>query len=556
MKNLAIIPVLGKKESFPKMFSHFLVNKPLILYICESAKKAKSIEDIYILTEDDNIKHIAEINDIKYIEISISNYNNDNYHNIISEKYRIIEKIEKKSYDNVIILEANCPLIKSESIDKSIKDLISSGSDTAISVKISVNREKKRWKENEKGYGVKEKGISTNIIKSTNEYQEISGIIISTKRNLLENNSLIGDKVKLIKLAFPENLEIKNHFDWWNAEKYLQRKRILIRVDGYDKIGLGHIYRTLSLANQLIDHTVLFVTKSEYQLGIKLIREHNYDFKTFETNRQYEEIIDSFKPQIIINDILDTTSEYINSLRKRNIFIVNFEDLGDGTKRANLVINALYKRKNFLENHYWGKDFYILREEFFLVGQKNIKKDVKNILITYGGTDPNNYTGKVLKVIDELRLKNVKIVVILGLGYKHYEELKKIVDKMDLQVIIKQHIRNISKYMYEADIAFTAAGRSVYELASIGTPTIVLVENERGLLHTFASKKNGIITLGLGYQIPDKDIKETLVNIINKYDLRKTCNQLMLKNDLRSGVKNVISLIFSQFEKFEREQKV
>jgi len=326
---------------------------------------------------------------------------------------------------------------------------------------------------------------------------------------------------------------------------------IIICVDGYNVIGLGHIYRTISLANRLKDHNVLFVSKKKHQLGIDLIKNHNLNLKVFDTIREFWDIISNFSPSIVINDILDTKVDYINSLKEKKIFVVNFEDLGKGSKIADLIINALYEGKRNTGYYYWGKDYYILREEFHNIGNTEIKKEVKNILITYGGTDPNNYSKKVLDVINNLNLKDLKINIILGLGYKQPELLKQSVKDYKLDLTIKQNVKNISTYMYQADIAFTSAGRTVYELASIGTPTIVLAQNEREVLHTFADEKNGIINLGLGYNCSDEEIKDVFLKLTNDFEFRKNVHNLMLKNKLKSGINNVINLIFSQYEKFQ-----
>ena len=124
----------------------------------------------------------------------------------------------------------------------------------------------------------------------------------------------------------------------------------------------------------------------------------------------------------------------------------------------------------------------------------------------------------------------------------------------NLDLTIKQNVKNISTYMYQADVAFTSAGRTVYELASIGTPTIVLAQNEREMLHTFADEKNGIINLGMGYNCSEEEIKDAFLKLINDFKFRKKLHNLMLKNKLKSGISNVINLIFREYEKF-REGK-
>ncbi|NHJ20058.1 MAG: hypothetical protein EAX91_03870 [Candidatus Lokiarchaeota archaeon] len=334
----------------------------------------------------------------------------------------------------------------------------------------------------------------------------------------------------------------------------LQKLKILIRVDGYNEIGLGHIYRSITLANRLNEHDILFVSIEEYKLGIKLIEKNNFDLKTIKNDKELFNIITEFKPTIIINDILDTKKKYIEDLKKLKLFVVNFEDLGDGSKLADLLINALYEERRSKTTHYWGKDYYILREEFLKIEHKYIQKDIKNILITYGGTDPNNYTKRILNILNELKLNKVKINVILGLGYKDPHELIDVVKNLDLDVTIKQNIKNISTYMSEADIAFTSAGRTVYELASIGIPTIVLAQNKRENLHVFAKKSNGFINLGLGYNCSDQNIKETLLRLINDFELRKKFNYLMLKNDLKSGVNNVLNAILTNYKNYKNSE--
>lgn len=336
----------------------------------------------------------------------------------------------------------------------------------------------------------------------------------------------------------------------------LRRKKVLIRVDGYNKIGLGHIYRTIVIANRLNNYDVLFVSKEEHVLGIKLLKENNYKIEFFSKKEEFEKIIRTYNPDIIINDILDTDMDYIKQLKERQFFVVNFEDLGEGAKVADIVINALYGRKNFFDNHYWGKDYYILRKEFHQIPQKRNNEEVNNILITFGGTDPNNYTEKVLHALNNHISNDIQINIILGLGCANVKKLERDAKSLNLNISIKHNVDNISKYMYEADIAFTSAGRTVYELASIGTPTIVLAQNERELLHTFANEENGFLNLGLGYTISNDTIRKCLKQLISNYEFRNNLTNHMLEKNLRNGINNVIDLIFSHYEKYIKSVKL
>ncbi len=71
-----------------------------------------------------------------------------------------------------------------------------------------------------------------------------------------------------------------------------------------------------------------------------------------------------------------------------------------------------------MKNHYFGHKYFLLRDEFLYSKIKQIDKKVRNILITFGGVDPNNYTKKVLDSIYEFCIqKNITINIIAGFGY-------------------------------------------------------------------------------------------------------------------------------------------
>ena len=81
--------------------------------------------------------------------------------------------------------------------------------------------------------------------------------IIST--SLIQNGFNIR-KVKPVTYEIsPDLIEIRSYQDWWVCEKLLKRKRIVFRIRGDEQIGMGHIYRALTLAHEITDHEVFFV---------------------------------------------------------------------------------------------------------------------------------------------------------------------------------------------------------------------------------------------------------------------------------------------------------
>jgi len=269
---------------------------------------------------------------------------------------------------------------------------------------------------------------------------------------------------------------------------------------------LGHVYNTLLIANDVLNHKITFLVDSKSQMAYNKIASKNYPVY-IQKDENILVDIKKLNPDIVINDNLDTNESYILKLKEVSYKVVNFEDLGDGAKKADLVINAIYPEKQVLKNHYFGHGYFILRDEFIYSSQKEIAKEVKNILITFGGVDPNNYTKKVIETIYEYCNKNdIAITVIAGFGYKEFNSLKEFKN-----IKIEQNVTNISSYMLEADLIFTSAGRTTYEIASIGTPTIVLAQNKRELTHFFASSEFGFLNLGLGYNISNNELEKNFI---------------------------------------------
>ena len=97
--------------------------------------------------------------------------------------------------------------------------------------------------------------------------------------------------------------------------------------------------------------------------------------------------------------------------------------------------------------------------------------------------------------------------------------------------------------MQEADIIFSSAGRTMYEIASLGIPSIIIAQHEREMTHYFANKNNGFKNLGIGSKINDKIILNEFIEMVNSFELRRFMNKSLLKNNLSKGKANVVNII-------------
>jgi CMP-N-acetylneuraminic acid synthetase/spore coat polysaccharide biosynthesis predicted glycosyltransferase SpsG len=539
MNILIIIPARGGSKGIPRKNLRPLNGKPLLYYSVNLALGSAYHPDVYVSTDDDEMAYFAEKFGAK-VHLREKNLGGDlvTLDPVIYDAFQKISNRERKQYDFVITLQPTSPLLTTHSLDMALKRIIEAPQvETILS---AVNDTHLTWGKNDTGY-FPNYHARVNRQQLPKVFKETGGFFIS-RAAVVTPNARIGKVVDLYEVPTGESIDIDSHEDWSLCEYLLQRKTILFCVAGYQQIGLGHVYNCLTLAHHIMNHKIIFLVDKKSDLAYNKIKENN--FEVYQQEQSLVEDIINLSPDVVINDRLDTDRDYIVSLRKAGLKVVNIEDLGDGSMEADLVINAIYPEKESFPNHYFGADYFCAREEFLLHSPKQIKDKVTRILLSFGGVDPNNLTRKVLSAIyDYCVQEKIKIQVVLGLGYADPEGLSQF-SKAD----IVRNVKNISDYMASADVAFSSAGRTIYELALLGTPSVVMAQNARELTHFFASEEHGFLHLGLGEDVTEQTILQNFTRMMAA-EKRMDMHRKMMQHDIRNGRKRVIKLIQELIEK-------
>lgn len=553
---IAIVPARGGSKGIPRKNIRILAGKPLISYTIESALKSKYIDKVVVSTDDDEIAEVSRFYGSEIVkrpkDLAEDTVPLDP---VIFHALKNIENRDKKEYEYIITIQPTSPLLKSETIDTAIERMLSSDYDSLISVKTEPHL---FWTKRDYNFEPLYKERKNRQFLDP-IYRETGSVLIS-KRNIISDSNRIGEKTFLFEIPSEEAIDIDTYQDWMIAENILKKKLIVFRVDGSLEIGMGHIYRAITLAYRIgFHHEVIFLMDNNKKIGIEKVKYFNYPVVTFNGEQEALEKLKQINPHIVINDILDTEIDYIIKLKNLGYFVVNFEDLGGGTEDADIVINSLYERSYPPEKHYFGQKYVCLRDEFYLFPSKKIKKHVKNLLITFGGTDPGNLTLKALKAIRSMVLKNINVTVVMGLGYNHKKELYEYIDilvKEGFKISVKENVNMMAHEIYCADIVITSNGRTIYEITSIGTPFISISQNERESRHLFVHYLKGVIYLGMAYNVSEEDIAIAIKKLIDNYDLRKKINENLLKADLKGGLDRTIRLIFDKYYEWEKHETI
>ena len=544
MEILIIIPARGGSKGIPRKNIRPLNGKPLLYYAINNSQSINYSADIYVSSDDDEILAVAKtFNCNTHKRTSINATDLITLDPVIFECLTDIEAQTRKCYDIVITLQPTSPLLKVSTLNQAIKLL---QKEPELDTVISVQEDKHLTWSRKHNTFIPNYTERLNRQELPENYKETGGFLI-TRRKIISQNNRIGEKTNLVILDEKESIDIDTYKDWYLCEFYLKRKTILFVVKGNKQIGMGHVYNTLSIAHELLEHEVIFLVDTSSHLAFQKISSLNY-LVYMQSSDDILDDINKISPDIIINDILKTSYEYMKALKESLYTIINFEDNGEGSKLANLVINAIYSEKKLIPNHYYGHNYFILRDEFLYPNTfYQVKNKIRNVLLTFGGTDPNNYTYLVTSAIyDYCQSHNIRINIVAGIGYQKYNTLKPF-------PLIKIHkdITNISKYMYNSDLIFSSCGRTTYEIASIGVPCIVIAQNQRELTHSFPYGENGFINLGLGYNLKEKDILDSFIYLVNNLELRQQMSISMKENNLRTGKKNVLNLLRKEINNHE-----
>jgi spore coat polysaccharide biosynthesis predicted glycosyltransferase SpsG len=527
-----IIPAVKKAAVIPDQLVKKLAGVTLIQRALNTAKKLANGEDIHIVTDSEEISMICSRNHVKYHYNKALKFSTPN---ILRELRFYIEKVATH-YENIIVYRASSPLVDHHDIQAGYNNFIAKDSDILVTLK---RQEQRIWRESN---GRPDKMI----------YDETKEpVLIEIKSFIILKSSSINGGFKkhniLPHYLDEKAIEISSYQDWWICEKLLKQKRIIFVVTGYPAVGLGHVYRALTLAHEITDHRIIFLCTKESELAVKRIAEKDYA-TNIQTGKLLEDVL-KLDPDLVVNDILDTDLAYVKGLKERGVKVVNFEDTGPGAGAADLVVNALFSPDVTLTKKYhYGSHYFCLRDEFIGVDKNRFRRRPKTLLITFGGTDQNDFTLQSIQALKDIcELKSIKIFVVTGPGYLHKAKLENYLESLENNDIEYIHQTGMmSAIMQQSDIAICSAGRTVYELAHMRVPAIVLAQNEREDTHSFARDENGFEYLGLMKVFDTEKLRERFFLLLendHRYNLFNCMENFCFERNKNRVINKILALL-------------
>jgi UDP-2,4-diacetamido-2,4,6-trideoxy-beta-L-altropyranose hydrolase len=274
------------------------------------------------------------------------------------------------------------------------------------------------------------------------------------------------------------------------------KQRLIIRADASVRMGTGHAMRCVSLAQawRHNDGDVIFaMAASTPAMERRIVREgfvveHLECVSGSPDDAEATALLaKTVAATWIVVDGYQFGADFQRIIKDAGFMLLVFDDYGHARSySADIVLN-----QNLGADEKWyadraqhtrlllGTKYALLREQFS--AWRNWKREIpavaRKVLVTLGGSDPDNVTGKV---IDALQGLDIEAKIVVGGSNPHLEPLKSQISKCktqtpSLRFELIVDASDMPELMSWADVAVVACGSTVWEIAFMGLPCFALV---------------------------------------------------------------------------------
>ncbi len=305
----------------------------------------------------------------------------------------------------------------------------------------------------------------------------------------------------------------------------------MIRADGGPSIGIGHVMRCLALAQSWIAAggrvrlacTALppAIAERYHDEGAEVMLHESWP---------PEDLIDD--AAAVVADGLGIADSDLAAVADAGVPLVTVDDMGHRAAYPGaLVVNqnlhadpALYAGKT-AARLCLGPQWALLRREFrndahdrFVETDAGIR-----LLILMGGADPKEYTRLALnaaaRAAERLAVQrpaaDPEIVVVAGAANPAVTALQEHAADLHLRIDVRHDVRDMAGLLRGVDLAVSAAGSTLLEMAALGVPMIVGAQNETetGPAAALADRGGGI-DIGPWDSVDGSTLADTIADLI------------------------------------------
>jgi UDP-2,4-diacetamido-2,4,6-trideoxy-beta-L-altropyranose hydrolase len=316
---------------------------------------------------------------------------------------------------------------------------------------------------------------------------------------------------------------------------------LIIRADAGPIIGTGHVMRCLALAEAWQDTggKVFFVSAhNSPSLEARLVNEGMViipvpgEAGSVRDAEETARIAREEGADWVVVDGYHFGAAFQKTLRNAGVSFLFIDDYGHaGHYYADIVLNQnIYAGMSFYKHHepytrfLLGPDYVLIRREFLnrSVRDRTIPEIARKLLITMGGSDPDNITLRVIEAVRAVDVRGIEVTVVVGGANPHFAQIHDAVNDSSRFRLVK-NAGNMPELMAWADVAISAGGSTCWELLFMGLPFLLIPIAENQI--PIAKKLQSLCLTEVINTLSSRD-PERLAKIIS---------DLLLSREKRSG---------------------
>ena len=510
-------------------------NHPLVYYAIRNAQASEFITDVIVTTDSSEVAMIASQMgaQVRWRDQRLCG-------DAVTLDAVVDDAVDRSvSWNYVITMQPTSPTLTSKTLDKAIRYAINHDYDTVIS---AINAPHLSWSvENGKIVPNYRERLNRQYLPA--HYKETGAFVIS-RASVVTEKTRIGEKISIYEIPEGESLDVDSFFDLQCAQAMLNKHRAAIYVNGDGIGGMDRVDRALEIADGFYCKPDILYDAN--QTDAEVFGRTTHVLKPVGGTEGLFKICAKEQYDVFINDISSTSADYMIALRMvlPNAKIINFEDDGEGRRKADLVFNAL-DSKSDLPQVKVGHRFYIAGRVLKFCEPIRIGESVRRVLVCLDGANPRYASGRLLKMICKPEYQGFHFTLVIDrpeenakamIEYNRYDNIDVLCDAP-----------NLSELMMNCDVGITSIGKTGYELCMLGIPTITMAQSCGEEKHGFICEENGFACISSDSD--DETIEARLkAYLFMSQEGRRSLQDKLLSFDLRNGRTRVMRLIDSLFD--------
>jgi len=256
-------------------------------------------------------------------------------------------------------------------------------------------------------------------------------------------------------------------------------------TEGGKYFGLGHLTRCIALAQAFAENDIpgeFILNADTSAAGLMVDLKTDYlDWTGEAVNlNQYINTGD-----IAVIDSYHAGVEKYRQIQERAKSAIYFDDFNRFPYPPGIVINGALPADKIPYpatakiTYLLGPEYQALRKPFWKSNEVTLRSTVQNIFLSCGGSDPHRLTAGLVEFFEK-HFPELRIITIVGSSFQD-RMLNQQVAESNADVLYAPAVDVLIEAMKKSDLALIAAGQTIYELAALGIPPIVIgmAENQK-----------------------------------------------------------------------------